>query len=311
MSADFGLHLTILIGVFLLLSLSAHLLIGEAGQLSLAQAGFFAIGAYATAIIASRSIDMFLPAVGLGMVLGAAMGALLGLPAVRISGDYLAIATLAAGEILRTYAKVWGLTGGSFGISMPPPRLFGYTLDGKASYALLVWAVAAGVILWLRAIRRRRFGLALNAIREDEVAASSMGYRVPVLKIAVFALSGALGALAGSLYAGYMLYVDSTVFSAILAINILVIVVLGGVGSILGVLAATAVYVLLPEVLSDFSNYRDVVYGAALVLVMMLRPKGLIPERRPPSPDAVGLRRRLSRALARRPQLVRSGDVRG
>lgn len=310
-SADFGLHLAILIGVFLLLSLSAHLLIGEAGQLSLAQAGFFAIGAYATAIVASRSVGMFVPGVVLGMVLGAAVGVVLGLPAVRISGDYLAIATLAAGEILRTYANVSSLTGGSFGISMPAPEVLGLSLGGKTSYALTVWVVAVAVIVWLRAMRKRRFGLALNAIREDEVAALSMGYRVPLLKIAVFAIGGALGALAGSLYVGYMLYIDSTVFSAVLAINILVIVVLGGVGSILGVLAATAVYVLLPEVLSDFSNYRDVAYGAALVLVMLLRPRGLIPERRPSSPDGEALRDRLSRAFASRPQAARSGDLHG
>ncbi len=299
MSADFSLHLFILIGVFLLLSLSAHLLIGEAGQLSLAQAGFFAVGAYSTAIFTTNSAGMFVPGTVVGIILGAVVGGILGVPAIRIGADYLAIATLAAGEIIRSYANVSSLTGASFGISIPAPRIGGLSLDSKRWYAVLVWGAATLAILWLRAIRRRRFGLALNAVREDEIAALSMGYRVPRLKVQVFAVSGAMGALAGSLYVGYMLYIDSRVFSAMLAINILVIVVLGGVGSILGVVTATAVYVLLPEVLSEFSSYRDVAYGAALVLVMLVRPLGLVPERRPRSPDGTAARRGMPLRWAR------------
>jgi len=281
MSMEFILHLTILIGIFLVLTLSAHLITGEAGQLSLAQAGFFAVGAYSAAILTQVAPQYFPLGLFIGLVLGGLLGGILGLPAARIGADYLAIATLAAGEIIRSVANVWSLTGASFGIAIPSPEIFGLTLDGKAPYASLVWGVVLLVIGYLIWLRRRRTGLAFNAVREDQTAASAMGYRVPLLKIAAFAMSGAIGALAGSLYAGYMLYIDSRVFSAALAINILVIVVLGGMGSILGVVLGTVIFVLLPEVLSQFASWRDVIYGAALVIVMLVRPRGLIPERRP------------------------------
>jgi branched-chain amino acid transport system permease protein len=307
MSVDFSLHLLILVGVFLMLSLSAHLLIGEAGQLSLAQAGFFAIGAYSAAIAGSHSANLFGIGTLVGIGVGAVVGAILGVPAIRIGADYLAIATLAAGEIIRSYANVSSLTGASFGMSTPAPKIGSFTLDGKATYAAVVWIIVALVIVWLRSIRRGRFGLALNAIREDEIAALSMGYRTPVLKIQVFALSGALGALAGSLYVGYMLYVDSRVFAATLAINILVIVVLGGVGSIAGIVVATTIYVLLPEVLSKFSSYRDVAYGLALVVIMLVRPMGLVPERRTRSPGGSSERRKKS-SLVRRIARVGSNN---
>jgi len=281
MSTDFLLHLTILIGIFLVLTLSAHLIIGEAGQLSLAQAGFFAVGAYSAAILTQISPQYFPFGILIGMILGGGLGALLGIPAARIGADYLAIATLAAGEIIRSAANVWSLTGASFGLAIPSPEILGVPLAGKVPYFTLVWAVVLAVIGYLVWLRRRRSGLAFNAVREDQTAASAMGYRVPWLKIVAFSASGTIGALAGSLYAGYMLYIDSRVFSAALAINILVIVVLGGLGSILGASLGTAVFVLLPEVLSQFASWRDVIYGAALVVVMLVRPRGLIPERRP------------------------------
>jgi branched-chain amino acid transport system permease protein len=284
--SDFATVLFFPVGIYVLLAMGLNVVVGQAGLLDLGYVAFFAIGAYSMAILGTDigpqwTFPMILPvAIAIAMV----AGVILGTPTLRLRGDYLAIVTLGFGEIVRITAVNTDSIGGPRGISnIPhPPNVGGVRfglLDPKPYYWLLL-ALIILCILLLRRLERSRVGRAWTAIREDEDAAALMGVPVFKFKLWAFAIGAGFGGLGGTLYASKVLFINPNTFTLILSILILSAVVLGGSGNLAGVIVGAVVIAYLPERFRNFEEYRVLVFGAALVIMMIFRPQGLIPSRR-------------------------------
>ncbi|HHY92324.1 MAG TPA: branched-chain amino acid ABC transporter permease [Firmicutes bacterium] len=258
----------VLSGINVILSLGLNLVSGFTGQLSLGHAAFMGIGAY-TAALLTKAGQPFLPALVAGGLLAAAAGAVIGVPTLRLRGDYLAIATLGFGEILRVLAINQKFTGGPVGLRAIP----GYTT------LPLVLVCVALTYLSLWRLLRSRLGRAFIAVREDELAADAMGIDTTRTKILAFALGAFYAGVAGGLYAHYIRYVNPNNFGFMRSIEILSMVVLGGMGSLPGAALGAVVMSILPELLRSVSpavaQYRQLIYGALLVVGMIWFPRGL------------------------------------
>jgi len=291
-------------GIYALLALSLNWICGVAGVLQLGQAGFFALGAYAAALVSFYAAT---PALGGGnLMIGLAAGAgaatlfaaLVGLPCLRLRGDYLAIATLALGEIVRIGLGVLRFPGGPLvdgetiggpgGIRWPDaidqPGWEGY----DAAYAnwIVIWLAVVVVGLLLRNLKASAVGRALLCIREDEIAARAMGVEVPSAKLRALLLSAALAGVAGALYWHHKLMVEPRDASLLLGIQILLMVVLGGLGSLGGAVLAAVLLTALPEVLcrlpfgeGGLGAYRELLFALLLILLIRWRPDGLLVRR--------------------------------
>jgi branched-chain amino acid transport system permease protein len=284
--SDFATVLFFPVGIYVLLAMGLNVVVGQAGLLDLGYVAFFAIGAYSMAILGTDigpqwSFPEILPvAIAIAMV----AGAVLGTPTLRLRGDYLAIVTLGFGEIVRITAVNTDAIGGPRGISnIPhPPNVGGVRfglLDPKPYYWLLLTLVIVTILL-LRRLERSRVGRAWTAIREDEDAAALMGVPVFKFKLWAFAIGAGFGGLGGTLYASKVTFINPNTFTLILSILILSAVVLGGSGNLAGVIVGAVVIAYLPERFRNFEEYRVLVFGAALVAMMVFRPQGLIPSRR-------------------------------
>ncbi|SHI19743.1 amino acid/amide ABC transporter membrane protein 2, HAAT family (TC 3.A.1.4.-) [Sporobacter termitidis DSM 10068] len=267
-----------LIGINIILAVSLNLATGYLGQLPLGHAGFMAVGAYASAIfmkavIKTLPLGLSLP---LGLLIGglvaAVFGFIIGIPALRLKGDYLAIITLGFGEIIRVILlnidSVIGfkLTYGAAGLkSIPKTTTF---LDTFICVFLVCFVI--------HAILKSRHGRAVLSIRENEIAAESCGINTTYYKTMAFVMSAFFAGVAGSLYAGYIGILDPTGFGFMKSIEILVMVVLGGMGSMIGSVISATVLTALPEFLREFDAYRMVVYSLLLVVVMIFKPTGLM-----------------------------------
>jgi branched-chain amino acid transport system permease protein len=243
-----------------------NLVTGVTGQLSLGHAGFVSVGAYAGTILMMKAGIPFLFSL-FGAALAAALAGLcLGLPILRLRGDYLAIATLGFCEIVRViflYSK--GLTNGAVGISgIPRHTNFTVTL-----------IIAAITLVFMYNLENSRFGLALRSIREDELASEMMGINIIKYKILAFAIGSAFAGVGGALYAGYMTIITPADFGFMKSIEQLCMLVLGGMGSLLGVVVGVVILTAVPELLRFASEYRMVMYGLVLVMIMAYRPQGL------------------------------------
>jgi branched-chain amino acid transport system permease protein len=243
-----------------------NLVTGVTGQLSLGHAGFVSVGAYAGTILMMKAGIPFLFAL-FGAALAAALAGLcLGLPILRLRGDYLAIATLGFCEIVRViflYTK--GLTNGAVGISgIPRHTGFAVTL-----------IIAAITLIFMFNLENSRFGLALRSIREDELASEMMGINIIKYKIIAFAIGSAFAGVGGALYASYMTIITPADFGFMKSIEQLCMLVLGGMGSLLGVVVGVVILTAVPELLRFASEYRMVMYGLVLVMIMAYRPQGL------------------------------------
>lgn len=272
-------HLRVLIMVFIysILALGLNIITGYTGQLSLGNAGFFAIGAYASAILTKEGIP-FIAAFLIAGVIAGIFGFLLGLPTLRLSGTYLAITTLGFGEIIRMILLNWdSVTNGPLGISrIPRPSILGYQLtlpnNGIYYFALIITLL---VLLGNYTLINSKIGRAFISIREDELAATFMGVNTFNYKILAFVLSSFLSGIAGSLYAHLLGYIDPITFTFDTSIMIVSIVILGGMGSLKGMFIGAFLLVTFPEALRFLSEYRFLVYGAILVLMMRFRPQGI------------------------------------
>ncbi len=290
------------IALYALLGIGLNVVVGYAGLLDLGYVAFFASGAYLYALISApeagggfaigTSFWIVLP---MAMVLAALMGILLGLPVLRLRGDYLAIVTLGFGEIIRIMINNEdGLTNGPIGVfSIPKPHFGGTELSGPFE---LYFVVLAGCFLAAFAserIRDSRVGRAWEAIREDEDVASAMGVNTTAYKLMAFAIGAAMGGAGGVVYSAKQSAVFPSDFNLDVSVNVLALVIIGGMGNVRGVILGAMLLIGLPEVLRDFSidfafihldnlgaDYRLVIFGAALVAVMVLRPEGLLPSRR-------------------------------
>jgi branched-chain amino acid transport system permease protein len=290
---DFFLLLVLYAEIYIILSLSLNLIAGYTGLLSLCHAAFLGTGAYTTAILMKTAGFAFLPALLISMALAAIFGIIIGLPTLRLKGDYLAIATLGFNEIVKNILINWdGLTNGPRGIhSIPAVSLFSFTLNpfvSKIPFVILTGLFALFTYFFLRRIVRSRFGRALESIREDEIAASAMGINVTKYKIMSFTVGAMFAGAAGSLWTVFHLSVFPDQFEFMISVMILCMVVLGGlgngIGAILGgIIIVTAWY--MPQLLSGLKiitpEVRQIMFGLILVLMMIFRPQGILGRKKP------------------------------
>jgi branched-chain amino acid transport system permease protein len=296
----------ILILTYILLGWGLNIVTGLAGLLDLGYVAFLAIGAYTTALLSTRFGLSFWECLPFAALAASAAGILLGFPVLRLRGDYFAIVTLGFGEIIRIVANNWrSLTNGSQGISgLPRPTFFGLadftnspaaghrafnTLFGIAYNPIhrvvflyyVVLAAALAVNLFTLRIRRLPIGRAWEALREDEIAAQALGLDRRRIKLAAFAIGAAWGGVAGAMFDARQGFVTPESFGFLESAVITAIVVLGGLGSQLGIVLAALVLVGLPELFRGLNDYRMLAFGGAMIAIMLFRPRGLISTRRP------------------------------
>lgn len=297
----YWVYVATLAGIYICLALGLNIVVGLAGLLDLGYVAFYAIGAYTSALVSIHFPDswwalwLWLP----GCIGSAALlGILLGFPTLRLRGDYLAIVTLGFGEIIRVILNNWdGVTNGPKGLAnIPSPRLGSYALsDGlpwfnrlvganawtkEVNYYLLTVAYAAVIAVVAGRLDGSRVGRAWRALREDELAAKAMGIDTVQVKLLAFGIGASFAGIAGLLFAHMQTFIDPMSFVFMESAIILCMVVLGGMGSIPGVVTGAIVLSVLPEKLRAFQDTRMLVFGLALVVMMILRPQGLLPPRR-------------------------------
>ena len=285
--------------IYVLLGLGLNIVVGLAGLLDLGYVAFYAIGAYGLALGYQYLGLGFWTMLPLAALMAAAAGALLGFPVLRMHGDYLAIVTLGFGEIIRLVLNNWlTFTGGPNGISAPPPTLFGLEFGRRAKDGgvpfheffnltfnpnlkfIFIYAILLLVVLLVLYIKHRLtrmpIGRAWEALREDEIACRSMGLNHVLVKLSAFTLGASTAGIAGVFFATYQGFVNPTSFTFFESALILAIVVLGGMGSTLGVVLAAFVLTVTPELLRTFAEYRVLLFGVLMVVMMIWRPRGLI-----------------------------------
>lgn len=270
------------IGTFVLLAIGLNIVVGQAGLLDLGFVAFYAIGAYTLAYLGTALDFPFWPTVVMGLFVATISGVILGAPTLRLRGDYLAIVTLGFGEIVRITAINTDAIGGARGITpIPhPPNLFGveFALDPLPYYYLILFVIVLAIVFSTR-LQRSRVGRAWTAIREDEDAAELMGVPTFKFKLLAFAIGALVGGLAGTVFASKVIFIAPTNFPFILSATILAAVLLGGAGNLPGVILGAFLIAWLPERFRGFADYRILIFGAALVATMALRPQGLLPSR--------------------------------
>ena len=271
--------LMIFAGIYCLITIGLSLLMGYAGQISLGQAAFFGIGAYISGILtATYGLNPWLCLV-LGMIAAALVAVVVGVPALKLHGHYLAMATLAFGIIVFiVFNEEVELTGGPDGMSgIPILSLFGFQFDSMEKYYYLVWFFVFAVFIFTINVIQSRSGRALRAIHASDAASNAMGVNVSRFKIVVFVYSAILAALAGSLYAHYLNFINPTTFDLFFSIKLLIMIALGGMHDIWGaIIGAFLVTFLSFEWLHFFEESEIIVYGVILLLVMVFLPHGLV-----------------------------------
>jgi len=280
------------IGIYILLAIGLNVVVGQAGLLDLGYVAFFAIGGYMMAVVGTKFGWSFWEVLVVGVVASALSGIVLGAPTLRLRGDYLAIVTLGFGEIVRKVAENTDYIGGPRGIAgIPhPPNLtefemFGVrplrygVLDPRPYYYLLVFIIVL-TIIFAKRLENSRVGRSWSAIREDEDAAELMGVPTFKFKLAAFAIGASIGGAAGVVWASKVISIIPANFPFILSATILAAVVLGGSGNIPGVMLGAFLIAWLPERFRALQDYRVLAFGAVLVLMMILRPEGLLPSKR-------------------------------
>ena len=266
---DFYLQILQQIGINIILAVGLNLIVGFSGQFSLGHAGFMAIGAYAAAIIGSKSATYpaFFAAMVLGAVIAGTVALIVGIPTLRLKGDYLAIATLGVSEIIRILIINGGdLTNGAAGILGIP---------AFTNWQMVYFFVVITTILTINFLRSP-IGRATLSVREDEIAAESVGVNTTKIKVVAFVFGAITASIAGSLQAGFIGSVVPNDYTFINSINVLIIVVFGGLGSMTGTIVAAILLGILNMVLQNVASIRMIIYSLALILVMIFRPGGLL-----------------------------------
>ncbi|MGM9926782.1 MAG: branched-chain amino acid ABC transporter permease [Bacillus sp. (in: firmicutes)] len=261
----FHINTLMFIGINIILATSLHLIIGITGQFSIGHAGFLAIGAYASAILTMKLAMPFSLALIVGGIAAALAGLLIGIPSLRLKGDYLAIATLGFGEIVRIFLLNIDYVGGASGMQVSH---------------LTTWPwVFASVVLTILVIRNftaSTHGRACIAVREDETAADSMGINTTYYKVAAFAIGAFFAGIAGALYAHNFYIIQPSNFGFLKSFDILIFVVLGGLGSLSGSVLAAILLTLVTTFLQEYPETRMIIYSLVLIVMMIFRPQGLM-----------------------------------
>lgn len=267
--------------MYVMLGLGLNIVVGVAGLLDLGYVAFYLVGAYSYSLLNMHFGIGFWTALPIGALLAATFGILLGFPVLRLRGDYLAIVTLGFGEIIRLIMENWNeFSQGPSGISnIPRPGLFGIdlSLDGAITYLYyLMILLVLFTIFVVNRLQNSRIGRAWFALREDEIACQAMGIDKTTTKLRAFALGATWAGMVGVIFAAKTTFVNPASFTFLESAIILCIVVLGGMGSIVGVIIGALILILMPEYLRAFSDYRMLVFGAVLVIMMVFRPQGVI-----------------------------------
>jgi ABC-type branched-subunit amino acid transport system permease subunit len=277
------------VGVYILMGLGINIVVGLAGLLDLGYVAFFAVGAYTVGLLTSpqqlENLQLnFWVAGMLGIFMAAFAGILLGIPVLRLRGDYLAIVTLGFGEIIRVLVKsdlLFEFTGGPQGIrDIAGPSLFGIPLTNDRAYMyLIILSIFLAIFVTLR-LQSSRVGRAWIAMREDETVAQAIGINTYTHKLMAFAIGAAFAGLGGVIFASRNQYIGPEDANLLVSINVLAVVIVGGMGSIPGVFLGAFVLKGVPEILRQLEDYRILAFGALLVLMMIVRPEGLWPSKR-------------------------------
>ena len=278
------------VGLYVLMGLGLNIVVGFAGLLDLGYVAFFAIGAYTMGILTSPEITWlgfhltFWEALPFAVLMSVLWGIILGIPVLGMRGDYLAIVTLGFGEIIRLIAlSDWlkPFIGGSNGITrIPKPVLGPITFDTTQTLYYLILAACLLAIFVSMRVKDSRLGRAWMALREDEDVAEAMGIDLVRTKLLAFATGAAFAGLSGAIFASKLTSIYPHSLQLLISINVLCVVIVGGIGSIPGVVVGALFLIGLPEILREFAEYRMLMYGAALVIMMLTRPEGLLPEAR-------------------------------
>lgn len=292
---DYFTSVLVSVATYGMLGLGLNIVVGYAGLLDLGYAAFFAIGAYTSALLMTQAHWNFFTTVPFAVLFTGTAGAILGYPTLRLRSDYLAIVTLGFGEMTRVTFNNWDYAGGPNGIlQIPFPEIptinvfglsIGYTFQTQFDFLLVGLALLAVAMVFAQHLEHSRLGRGWIAIREDEFAAESVG--VPSLRLKLFAyvMGGMWGGLAGAFFAARIGAIDPTSFTFVLSVAVLIVIVLGGTGSLPGVLLGALIYVGLPEVLRGFQEQRLLIFGIALLIVVLRLPLGIWPRiRRKPQP---------------------------
>ena len=278
-------HYLVMVGIYTILAVSLNLLVGYAGIFSLAHAAVYGIGAYASALVALKLGLGFWGGLVVAAVAGACAAALVGIPSLRVAGDYYIVASFGLQVVILTVFMNWtDLTNGHAGLAgIPRPRVFGLVIDNPFKYVVLSLALAALTYAVCRRLTGSAFGRTLRAVREDEIAAQATGKNVVLVKIVITTISSALGALGGSLYAHYITYINPSSFTLEESIFIVSLVILGGTERLAGPVVGAFILLAVPEALKFLAipdtvaaPARQILYGGLLILFMFVRPEGIL-----------------------------------
>ncbi len=275
---DYYRDVLTLTGMYAILALGLNLVVGQAGLLNLGYVAYYAVGAYTYAILSTRFGVPFWPGIAAGAAAAAVVSLGIGLSTLNLRGDYFAIVTLGFGEITRIVLNNWdALTGGPNGIArIGRPSIAGYVISTPLAYYYLILASAVVTVFAMRRLIASRIGRAWIAIREDEVAAEAMGINTFRMKLLAFVIASAVAGAVGVFFAAKLAFVSPESFTFFESVLILCMVVLGGMGSIPGIILGAFLLITLPEVFREFQDYRMIGFGVALVLMMIFRPQGLL-----------------------------------
>lgn len=274
---SYTLTVGIFSGINALVAIGLCILMGYAGQVSLGQAGFYGIGAYVSSMLSLHTGITPLLSIGCAMVVAAFAAVILAVPALRLKGHYLAVATLGFGEIIYIILNEWGPGGPSGFGDIPRFSLLGHTVESATEYFYLVWGFVVLVMFFSINLLNSRPGKALRAMHDSEMACNAMGLNVVALKIKVFVLSAVYASLAGSLYAHYVTFVSPSSFSLFYSILILTMVIVGGITNVWGAIVGSVIITVLPELLRRFEELDMLVYGLILTLSLLFFRKGFVP----------------------------------
>jgi branched-chain amino acid transport system permease protein len=265
----YTMQILVNIGIGIILALGLNIITGLTGQLSLGHAAFMSVGAFTGALLTIKTGMPFYLTILLSGLITAAVAAAIGWPILRLTGDYLAICTLGFAEIVKVVFLNLDITNRALGLTVPTPQT-------ELSMPVTVLIVVILVIIASAFIENSRFGRALKAIRDDEIAAESMGINIARYKVQSFAVSAFMAGIGGCLYAHFLGYINPSDFGFLKSIDMLSMIVLGGLGSIPGAVFGASLLSAAPEFLRFMSQYRMLVYGALLVFLMVFRPNGLL-----------------------------------
>lgn len=269
--------------IYAITALSEDIILGRAGIFDMGHAAFLGIGAYVTAMLNTELNVPILFTIPAAIIVSAFVGVLIAAPLIRLRGDYLLVATIGLNAIfiLTMQNNPAGITGGSDGITgVGVPAVFGFQLSSQNAMFWFDWGILGLVLLLMRNFDRCEFGRSLQYLKQDQLAATTLGVNVRVVKTLAFALGAGLAGLAGALFAVQLSTVSPSSFVFTESVTLFAIVIVGGQGSIPGVLLGTALMFVVPQIFRDLAQYRYFAFGIAMVAVMILRPQGLWPKRR-------------------------------